>query len=193
MARRPSGQGWGESGGGVRLVEPDVEPWAARRRARSDGPSPRPPGRPGCRQAPARASHNDLQGRWPGDGPACAWRPSCRPAEPARKSCRPWSRTAVSGRRGGGPPHHAAVVQPLPFPTTKSSSSKPVKRSGLWWTRGLPPVEDRDRRGTTWRTGRRACGCRPWRPCVIRSPPPDPAWNLHTARGRAIDLHRWFT
>ena len=74
-----------------------------------------------------------------------------------------WSRTAVSGRRGG-PPRHAAVVQPLPFPTTKSSSSKPVKRSGLWWTRGLPPVEDRDRRGTTWRTGRRACGCRPWLP-----------------------------
>ena len=73
------------------------------------------------------------------------------------------------------------------------SSSKPVKRSGLWWARGLPPVEDRDRRGTTWRTGRRACGCRPWLPCVIRSPPPDQAWDLHTARGRAIDLHLWFT
>ena len=97
-----------------------------------------------------------------------------------------WSRTAVSGRRGG------RRVTPLPFPTTRSSSSKPVKRSGLWWTRGLPPVEDRDRRGTTWRTGRRACGCRPY-PCVIRSAPPDPAWDLRTARGRAIDLLLWFT
>ena len=27
----------------------------------------------------------------------------------------------------GGPPRHAAVVQPLAFPTTKSSNSKPVK------------------------------------------------------------------
>ena len=102
MARRPSGQGWGESGGGVRLVEPDVESWAARRRR---GPTAQARGRPADQVVdelqPARA-HNDLQGRWPGDGPACAWRPSCRPAEPARKSCRPWSRTAVSSRRGGG-------------------------------------------------------------------------------------------
>ena len=43
MARRPSGQGWGESGGGVRLVEPDVEPWAARRRR---GPTAQARGRP---------------------------------------------------------------------------------------------------------------------------------------------------
>ena len=97
-----------------------------------------------------------------------------------------WSRTAVSGRRGG-PPRHAAVVQPLPFPTTKSSNSRPVKRSRLWWTRGLPPVEDRDRRGTTWRTGPQGMRM-PALPCVIRSPPPDPARDLHTARGRAIDL-----
>ena len=193
MARRPSGQGWGESGGGVRLVEPDVEPWAARRRR---GPTAQARGRPADQVVdklqPARATTTCKADGLGTDQRARGARRAVQRSRRGSRAGRGLERPCLADG-GGGPPHHAAVVQPLPFPTTKSSSSKPVKRSGLWWTRGLPPVEDRDRRGTTWRTGRRACGCRPWRPCVIRSPPPDPAWNLHTARGRAIDLHRWFT
>ncbi len=41
-----------------------------------------------------------------------------------------WAGSVVPNGRvwtTGGPPRHAAVVQPLAFPTTKSSNSKPVK------------------------------------------------------------------
>ena len=132
MARRPSGEGWGESGGGVPLGR-------ARRRtvgrpspARSDGPSPRPPGRPGCRRAPARASHNDLQGRWPEDGPACAWAlvVPCRVvAEP------PW---AALCRRSASADVVASIVRPDCYRLERQLPGGVRTRGGMAPCHGAP-------------------------------------------------------
>ena len=95
-----SGQGWGRAAWGG-LVEPGVEPRAPVV-GESDGPSPRPRGRPGCRRAPARAGRGDLQGRGPGtDSARRARRPRPAGAEvvPAGTADR---RDVLSGVGGHG-------------------------------------------------------------------------------------------
>ena len=104
-----------------------------------------------------------------------------------------WSRTAVSGRRGGG-----RRVTPRWFNRCRSRRPSPRARSrssgrdcgGLAGCPQLRTVTAAGPRGGPV-AGHADAGL--GYPCVIRSPPPDPAWDLHTARVRAIDLHLWFT